>query len=129
VTAARVVWVFVGGGIGSVARYALGTLLLERVGPAFPWGTLAVNLLGSALLGALVQISLATDAVSTDLRVALATGLLGGFTTYSAFSQETFAYLQDGAWLLGAAYAAVTLAGCLAASLAGHLAARSLVGG
>ena len=74
-------WVFLGGGLGSVARYAIGTLLLEHLGPAFPWGTLAVNLLGSALLGALVHVSLATAAVSTDLRIALAAGLLGGFTT------------------------------------------------
>jgi CrcB protein len=67
--------------------------------------------------------------VSTDLRIGLAAGLLGGFTTYSAFSQEAFAYLQDGAWAIGAAYVAITVLGCLLASLLGHGAARWIVGG
>ena len=128
-SAMRIGWVFLAGGLGSVARFAIGTLALERFGAAFPYGTLAVNLLGSALLAALVHVSLATSALSTDLRIALASGFLGGFTTYSAFSQETFAYLQDGAWALGAGYVAVTVIGCLAASLVGYGAARWLVGG
>jgi len=63
-TAMRIGWVFLAGGIGSAARFWLGTLLLERFGAAFPFGTLAVNLLGSALLAALVHVSLATDAIS-----------------------------------------------------------------
>lgn len=128
-TTARVLLVFLGGGIGSVARYGIGTLLLERFGAAFPFGTLTVNLVGSALLGALVHVSLASAALSTDLRIALATGVLGGFTTYSAFSHETFAYLQDGAWGLGTAYVALTLIGCLLACLLGQSAARWLAGG
>ena len=128
-SAMRIVWVFLGGGLGSVARFVVGTVALERYGAAFPYGTLAVNLLGSALLAALVHVSLATSAVSADLRIALATGVLGGFTTYSAFSQETFAYLQDGAWGIGAAYVAVTLVGCLLACLVGQGVARWLVGG
>lgn len=128
-TSLRLVWVFLGGGLGSAARFAIGTVLLERLGAALPYGTLAVNLIGSALLAALVHVSLATSAVSADLRIGLAAGFLGGFTTYSAFSQETFAYLQDGAWGIGTAYVALTVLGCLAASLLGHSAARWLVGG
>ncbi len=128
-TGIRLLWVFLGGGLGSSARFALGTLLVERFGTGFPYGTLAVNLLGSALLAALVHVSVATQLVSADLRVGLAAGVLGGFTTYSAFSQETFAYLQDGAVGLAAAYAGATVVGCLVACLVGYGAARSLVGG
>ncbi len=128
-TAARFWWVFLGGGLGSGARYVIGTLLLERLGEAFPFGTLAVNLIGSALLAALVHVSLVTDAVSADLRLGLAAGVLGGFTTYSAFSQETFMYLQDGAWGMVAGYVAITLIGCLGACLLGQSVARWLVGG
>lgn len=120
---------FLGGGLGSVARFALGTLLLERFGVAFPFGTLAVNVIGSALLAALTELSLSGVALSVDLRIALSVGFLGGFTTYSAFNQETFAYLQDGAWAIGAGYAAVTVLGCFVASIAGYFAARWLVGG
>ncbi len=128
-TATRLGWVFLAGGLGSAARFWVGTFLLERLGAAFPFGTLAVNLIGSTLLAALVHVSLATDAVSAELRIGLAAGFLGGFTTYSAFSQETFVYLQDGAWVMGAAYVLVTLMGCLGACLLGQSAARWLVGG
>jgi CrcB protein len=127
-TGMRLFWVVLGGGIGSGARFALGTFLLERLGTGFPWGTLAVNLIGSALLAALVHVSVATELVSADLRTGLAAGVLGGFTTYSAFSQETFAYLQDGAWGMVAVYVGVTVVGCLAACLFGYGVARWLVG-
>ena len=85
--------------------------------------------IAAALLAALVHVSLATTAVSADLRITLAAGFLGGFTTYSAFSQETFAYLQNGAWAVGSGYVAITLVGCLLACLLGQSAARWLVGG
>jgi CrcB protein len=125
----RFLWVFLAGGVGSVARFALGSLLVERLGAGFPFGTLAVNLIGSALLAALVHVALAGDAISTTLRIGLATGFLGGFTTYSAFSEETFAFLQGGAWGVAAGYVAVTLIGGLAACLAGQSAARWALGG
>jgi CrcB protein len=128
-SAVRFLWVFLGGGLGSIARFAVGSVLIERLGAGFPFGTLAVNLIGSALLAALVHVALAGDAISPTLRLGLATGFLGGFTTYSAFSQETFAFLQSGAWGVAVAYAAVTLFGCLAACLAGQSAARWILGG
>jgi CrcB protein len=123
-----VLCVFVAGGLGSSARFAVSSLLLARFGAAFPYGTLAVNLLGSFALGALVHASLASAHVPPVLRLALATGFLGGFTTYSAFSQETFEYLHAGA--LGAAtlYVALTLAGGLVASALGWLSARAVLG-
>ncbi len=122
-------WVFLAGGLGSGLRYWIGSFLLERFPTALPLGTLAVNLLGSALLAALVVVSLETDAVPPGLRIALGAGFLGGFTTYSAFSVETLALLQDGAWVLGTGYAAATLVGCLVACLVGQVVARWLLGG
>ena len=73
--------------------------------------------------------ALSSEAFSPTLRIGLATGFLGGFTTYSAFSEETFAFLQSGAWGVAVAYAAATVIGCLAACLAGQGAARWALGG
>jgi CrcB protein len=92
--AAQYVWVFVFGGLGSMARFGVASFAAARLGTGFPWGTLAVNVLGAALLAALLQVATAGDAISPTARIALATGFLGGFTTYSAFSNETFALLQ-----------------------------------
>jgi CrcB protein len=126
--AAQGFWVFVFGGVGSVARFGVATALGARLASTgFPWGTLAVNLVGSALLAALVQVASASDAVPPTLRVALAVGFLGGFTTYSAFSNETLALLQRGDTALALGYVATTLIGCLAACLIGQAAARSWV--
>jgi hypothetical protein len=63
-SATRFMWIFIGGGLGSVARFAVGSVLLARLGAGFPFGTLAVNLIGSALLAALVHVALAGDAIS-----------------------------------------------------------------
>ena len=120
---------FLAGGLGSGLRYLIGAFVLERVPIAFPLGTLAVNLLGSALLAALAYVSLETDAVSPELRLALGAGFLGGFTTYSAFSVETLAFLQEGAWGIAAGYVGVTLIGCLLACLLGQGVARWVLGG
>ena len=124
----RAVWVFVAGGIGSVARYGVALACSSAFGVAFPFGTLAVNLVGSFLLAVLVELAVA-EHVSPELRVTLGTGFIGGFTTYSAFNQEAFALLRDGALGAGAGYIALTLAGCLAMGLFGQLAARAYLAG
>lgn len=72
-----------GGALGSVLRYAIGLLAIELLGDGFPWGTLAVNLLGSFAIGLLAGLG-----VEGEWRLLLVTGLLGGFTTFSAFSLE-----------------------------------------
>jgi CrcB protein len=126
--AAQTFWVFLFGGLGSVARFGVVTMAGIRLGPGFPWGTLAVNVVGSGLLSALVYAASASDAISPTARITLATGLLGGFTTYSAFSHETFALLQRGETGLAFSYVAATLLGCLLACLGGHAAATALVG-
>lgn len=108
-----------GGALGSVARYLLATCLLSAVGPAFPFGTLAVNVLGSGLLAGVIHAVVITGAISPEARLFVATGVLGGFMTYSTFSFETFEYLERGAWALVAANVAATLALCQAACLVG----------
>jgi CrcB protein len=88
-------WLFVGGGLGAVLRFALGSWVLARAGEGFPWGTLAVNWLGCLAIG-LVAALMAATPHAPALRLFLVTGVLGGFTTFSAFGLETFELLADG---------------------------------
>ena len=120
----RAVWVFVAGGVGSLARYVVSLACASAFGVAFPFGTLAVNLVGSFLIAVLAELALASH-VSPAMRLALGTGFLGGFTTYSAFSQEAFTLLRHGALAAGMGYLALTVVGCLAMCLLGQLAARA----
>ena len=120
--------VFFAGGAGALARYALSGWVAQAAGSAFPWGTLAVNVSGSFLLSFVMQIALATDAISPELRLALTTGFLGGFTTYSTFNYETMALLREGAWQIAAVNLAATVLLCLAAGFAGLAAGRALAG-
>jgi CrcB protein len=118
---ARFLWICLGGAAGTGTRYLLSGWLLRAAGPGFPWGTLAVNVIGSFLLGVLLQLSLATD-----LRLALTIGGMGGFTTYSSFNYETLQYLLRNEWLTAFAYVAATLLVCLAAGALGLLCGRLL---
>jgi CrcB protein len=108
-------FVFLGGGLGSCARYLVGGWFARTLGPAFPYGTLAINASGSFLLGALMVLSLETNLISPELRIALAVGVLGGFTTYSTFNYETLALFEQGAWFLGTANVLLTVFVCLGA--------------
>ena len=125
----RFLWICLGGAAGTGARYLLSGWLLRLAGPIFPWGTLAVNLLGSFLLGFLMQTAAATEILRPTLRLALTTGVMGGFTTYSTFNYETLRLVQEGAWMLAAANLAATVCGCLLAGLLGMAGARWLLGG
>lgn len=126
---ARFLWICLGGAVGTAARYLLSSGLARWAGPTFPWGTLAVNLIGSFLLSAIFHVAVTTGAIGPTLRVALTTGVLGGFTTYSSFNYETLALFEQRSWLLGFANLGGTVLGCLAAGVLGLVAARSLVGG
>lgn len=125
---ARLVLISLGGALGTAARYLLSGWLLRVLGPAFPYGTLAVNVIGSFLLGALMHVGLQTALLSPTARLVLGTGVMGGFTTYSTFNYETLQYLQQGAWGLAGLNVAATLLVCLAAGALGVAAARLLVG-
>ncbi len=125
---ARFLWICLGGAAGTGARYLLSGWLLRAAGPGFPWGTLAVNVIGSFLLGLIMQVSLTTGLISPTLRLGLTTGVMGGFTTYSTFNYETLQYLQQNEWLAAFANVAATLLLCLAAGALGVLGGRLLAG-
>jgi CrcB protein len=118
--------VTLGGAVGSGARYLLGTLLQTVAGPSFPLGTLAVNVIGSFLICAIMHLGTTANVISPTLRLFLTTGVMGGFTTYSAFDYETYRYTQQGAYALAAVNIGVTLVACLAAGAAGDATARFL---
>jgi len=115
----RFFWICLGGAAGTGARYLLSGWVLAALGPAFPYGTLAVNTVGSFLLGATMHVALTTRLLAPTLRLALTAGVLGGFTTYSTFNYETLESLRGGAWTIGIANVAVTVVGCLLAGAAG----------
>ena len=122
----RVLLVALGGALGSVMRY-LTTLLATRwLGSDFPWGTLAVNVVGSFLIGVVHELGSDAFHVSPETRIFLATGVLGGLTTYSAFSYETARLMESQAWASAWAYVVITTAACMALCFLGFAAARSV---
>lgn len=124
-------FVAAGGAAGSVLRYHAGRWVgdLAGAGNAFPWGTLAVNIAGSLMMGALVgwlaRGSFAADAAE-PWRLLLGVGLLGGFTTFSAFSAELVTMLHRGQAGLAAGYAAASLVAGMAAMIVGLVAAQNV---
>ena len=124
----KLLLVFFGGGFGSGARYLFGAWAAQAFGPAFPYGTIAINALGSFLIALIMEVSLTTRLVGPDLRLALTTGVMGGFTTYSTFNYETLGLFRQGAWLLGCANLAVTVVLCLLLGALGFLAGRAVAG-
>ena len=119
-------WIMAAGAVGTGARYMIGAWAIERLGTAFPYGTLIVNLAGCFILGAVAHIATAS-AWGPDLRGAVVIGLLGGFTTYSSFNQETLTMLGTGATGGALLNVAVTLIAGLAAGWFGLVVARQLV--
>ena len=117
-------YVAIGGALGSVARYQMDGWVQAKIGAQFPYGTLAVNVVGSLLLALVMFIALHTEAISPSMRIALSTGVIGGFTTYSTFNYETLHLAQSGAVALAVINVAVTLVACLAAGVAGIWVAR-----
>ena len=125
----RWVWICLGGAAGTGARYWLSGWVLRHSGPGFPFGTLAVNTIGSFLLGLIMEIGGSGGLLGPTLRIALTTGVMGGFTTYSTFNYETIEYFREGAWALGAVNVGSTVVVCLFAGFAGLAAGRSFFGG
>jgi CrcB protein len=125
---ARFFWVCFAGGVGTGARYLLSGWVQRRLGWSFPVGTLAVNLIGCFLLGVVMQVALSTRLLPADVRIVVAIGLLGGFTTYSTFNYETMVFFREGAWGLAVGTVFVTVVGCLAAALTGIAGARWMIG-
>ncbi len=119
----RFLLICLGGAVGSGARYLVSLAMLAKFGPAFPYGTLAVNVIGSFLLAVIMQLSI-TSWMTPTLRMTLATGVMGGFTTYSTFNQETLVMIQNGAWPVAVTNVSATLAGCLLGGACGLMIGR-----
>jgi fluoride exporter len=121
----RFFWICLAGAAGTGVRYLVQLGTAKAFGQTFPYGTLIVNVVGSFLIALLMQLSLSGERISPTLRLVLATGFLGGFTTYSAFNYETLALFEQRSYGPGAIYFALTLVGCLAAGLLGLGAGRA----
>lgn len=120
-------YIAVGSAIGGAGRYLLGGLVQRLAAGTFPGGTLFVNLTGSFLLGLILRYAVDTPAVTPELRAFLTVGLCGGYTTFSTFSYETVALLEDGDWTRAALYVALSVGLSLLATFLGLAAARELV--
>jgi CrcB protein len=123
----RLALVALGGALGSVLRYLVAMAAVAWVGPTFPWGTLVVNLVGSFVIGLVQSLAVESLAISEEARLFLATGVMGGLTTYSAFSYETVRLAETGAWTAAWANVLVTTTACLALCLLGLTTGRVLL--
>ncbi|MFF0816432.1 fluoride efflux transporter CrcB [Rhodococcus sp. NPDC003318] len=120
-----VLLVLLGGAVGAPARFLLDRAVQSRHDTAFPWGTLCVNVIGSAILGALAGAATSHDSALWTL---VGTGFCGALTTFSTFGYETVRLLEDRARLLTAANVTVTLVAGIGAAVAGFAAGAALVG-
>ena len=119
--------VFIGGGLGSIARFLLGPFILQRVPLDFPTGTLVINVVGSFFIGLFMQAGVDTRLFSPEMRFFLTTGLCGGFTTFSTFSYETMQLIENDRYAAAAGYIAVSVALSLIACVLGFAAARGML--
>ena len=122
----RFFWICLAGAAGTGSRYLIGLWATAKLGGAFPYGTLIVNIAGCFLIGAVGQAALLLADLSPTLRLTLTTGFLGGLTTYSSFAFETTKLAEQGRAGAALLNFGVTTALCFAAVLAGGAAARAL---
>ena len=120
---------FIGMGsfIGGIARFLLARWVQGGTGSSFPFGTLAVNVLGCLAIGLLYGIFERGNLMNPDLRLFLTVGLCGGFTTFSTFSLETLELIEGGQYTIAGAYALASVVLCVAGVLAGKMLARALM--
>ncbi|MES0136020.1 fluoride efflux transporter CrcB [Mesorhizobium sp. M0016] len=117
--------VVVGGGIGAGIRHLTNTGALRLVGPNYPWGTMAINIVGSFAMGLFIA-ALMRRGGSNELRLFVATGILGGFTTFSAFSLDFATLWERGATLPALGYALASVVGAIIALFLGLWLARTV---
>lgn len=122
----RLLYVCLGGAVGSGLRYLAVEWSARLVGTSFPWGVLAVNALGSFAIAFVMVVAAAKGALDGDARIAITAGLLGGFTTYSSFNQDTLK-LMERSYLTAALNVASTIVVCLGAGVLGDALGRRVV--
>lgn len=124
-------YIALGGALGAVSRYGVSTAMMRLMGQGFPYGTLAVNLLGSFAMGALfglfAKYSRAYIVVHDEIHALFMIGFLGAFTTFSAFALDVVSLYQRGEMFVAAGYVALSVAGSIAALVLGMMVVR-LVG-
>lgn len=123
----NIVLVAVGGAFGSVCRYLTGILMTRLMGPAFPWGTITVNIVGSFAIGLLTELVARRFDASLEMRLLLVVGILGGFTTFSSFSLDTVALIEKGAVSSAVIYVFSSVVISLMATFAGFAVGRALL--
>ena len=113
--------IMLGGALGSAARFAMAVWIGGKVGEEFPWGTLAVNVIGSFFIGFVAGLTGPDGPLMAPeiVRVFIMVGILGGFTTFSSFSLQTFMLMQDGQWLWAGGNVLVSVLLCLLATAGG----------
>ena len=124
-------WVAAGSALGGMARYWCSGFVAERAGEAFPWGTLIINILGSFVIGLFGGLT-GPDGrflVSPEVRIFVMVGLCGGYTTFSSFSLQTLALMQDGEWARAGANVVLSVVLCLLAVWLGVAAAGTALKG
>ncbi|OJF77396.1 MAG: camphor resistance protein CrcB [Treponema sp. CETP13] len=119
-------FIFCFGGLGCLSRYSLSSFISKVFGDGFPWGTLVVNVLGAFIIGFFMEITAQNELISSDLRSGLTTGFLGGLTTFSTFSLETFLLFDSGRYGAGIANASLNVVICVVFAGIGVFLARSL---
>ena len=97
----KIIYVGIGGLIGSMIRYLISVQSSKSFNTNLPIGTLIVNVVGGFLIGVIMELSSSTDLISPNLKLFLTTGIMGGLTTFSTFSYETIALINDGRYVLG----------------------------
>ena len=124
-------WVTFGGALGAGGRYFVSGVTARYVGEVFPWGTLAVNVIGSFLIG-IIFVLTGPDGrllVAPEYRQFLMTGILGGFTTFSSFSLQTLNLVQDGDWFRAGSNVLLNVVLCICGCWLGILLAQNLTQG
>src|SRR4051812_34334356 len=118
-------WVAIGGALGSMARYGIGGLFLQKSSGSFPWGTLIVNVTGSFIIGILGALTLPEGKMTPQSRAfatqLLITGICGGYTTFSSFSLQTLYLLRDRQWLYASGNILLSVVLCMIAVWLGFL--------
>lgn len=121
---AKYLLVMLGGGLGALSRFLVGTLVARWYSALFPLGTFVINVTGSFVIGLLMMLFLNRPSIHTNWRLFLVTGILGGYTTFSSFEWETLAALRGGAALVAFSYILLSVGFGLGAAWTGALLAN-----
>ena len=121
-----VIAIAVFGAAGCLARYFISIWVHDSLGRAFPYGTLVVNIVGAFLIGFVMEFAIRSSHLSANLRTGITIGFLGGLTTFSTFSYETFRLLEDGKFFVAFGNVLVSIVACLIFTFLGIVTVRAL---